>query len=186
MEIKFNKFINENNKILDIFKNITNQNKIFDFLEKLNDEDLNTLYKLVFSQDGFYNGLKSKEMKKELYDYWENPYLYNPIIDKNKFINEAKTKNDLSIFKKDIETILDDLFVKAKHIEYSYDEDGYPDEVTFSVVRTDYVITYKKLKNDFSDGVIAKRKFEPELEFMEKYVDDNGYNLVFKINKIEL
>lgn len=113
--------------------------------------------------------------------------LMSRIKNYSNFLNEAKAPNYLNLFKKDIKNIIDDMFDQAKSPKYSYDNEGYPNEVEFEIVKNDYIISYDKpLKNEYSLGVLKKRNFEPELSFIEKYEDETGYHIIFEINKLEI
>lgn len=113
--------------------------------------------------------------------------LMDRIKNYSNFLNEANIPNQLNLFKKDIKNVIDDMFDQAKSPKYSYDNEGFPNEVEFEIVNNDYRISYNKpLKNEYSLGVLKKRNFEPELNFIEKYEDGKGFHIIFEINKLNI
>lgn len=110
------------------------------------------------------------------------------------FINEAKKQDPLTLFKKDVENIIDDMFLQAKKPKYEYDDDGYPKSVEFEVVYNDWFCDYdEELKNEFTEGVLKKREYEPSLVFdskrqegNDKNVNKNKYFIKFKIKKVKV
>jgi len=102
-------------------------------------------------------------------------------------INEAKKKTSMvSLFKKDVKGILDDMFAQVKKPEYEFDEEGYPTKVEFEINDSDFGVSYSDLKCEFSEGVANKRDYEPVLVFDEKEEegkDDKKYKISFKIKK---
>ena len=109
------------------------------------------------------------------------------------FINESKRKeiDSVSLFKKDVDSIINDMFEQAKKKKFEYDVDGFPTSVEFEVVYNDWFCEYDDpLKNEFSEGVLKKREFEPVMVFVskdqegkDKDKDKNIYKLKFKIKK---
>lgn len=118
---------------------------------------------------------------KNLFDYKDF------LKEKNVFLNEAKKANPLGLFKNDVKNILDDMFAKVKKPIYKYDSDGFPTEVEFEIVEDDFKVGYKKLENEFSEGVLKKREYVPVLSFEEKEEEGNDsskiYKIKFKIDK---
>jgi len=108
------------------------------------------------------------------------------------FVNEAKNvTSPVSAFKKDVDNIISDMFMQAKKQKFEYDKDGFPISVEFQVVYNDWFCKYDdSLKNEFTEGVLKKREFEPVFVFdskdqegKDKDKDKNTYTLKFKIKK---
>lgn len=108
------------------------------------------------------------------------------------FLGEAKkSTTPLSLFKKDVDSIISDMFLQAKKQKYEYDSDGFPTSVEFEVVYNDWFCKYDdELKNEFTEGVLKKRDFQPVFvyssknqEGKDKDTDKNTYTLKFKIKK---
>jgi len=109
----------------------------------------------------------------------------NFINEKNEILNEAKKSNPLNAFKKDVKGLLDDMFAKVKKPEYKYNDAGFPTEVEFEIDRNDFIVDYKRIDTEFSEGVLKKREFVPVLVFDEKEEEgkDKTYKITFKIEK---
>jgi hypothetical protein len=108
------------------------------------------------------------------------------------FLGEAKkSTTPLSLFKKDVDGIISDMFLQAKKQKYEYDSDGFPTSVEFEVVYNDWFCKYDgELKNEFTEGVLKKRDFQPvfvysskDQEGKDKDTSKNTYTLKFKIKK---
>ncbi|NPV13245.1 MAG: hypothetical protein HPY57_15910 [Ignavibacteria bacterium] len=117
------------------------------------------------------------------------------LFDYENFISEAKKSvTTLSLFKKDVENIINDMFLVAKKPKYEYDDEGFPISVEFEVIYNDWFCKYDdELKNDFSEGVLKKRDFEPSLVYLsknqegkDKDKDKNKYTIKFKIKKLKV
>jgi len=115
------------------------------------------------------------------------------LFDYKDFINETKkAATSLTVFKKDVDNIISDMFLQAKKQKYEYDSDGFPISVEFEVVYNDWFCKYDDdLKSDFTEGVLKKREYEPVLSYSSKNQDGNGkdentYTLKFKIKKIKV
>lgn len=110
----------------------------------------------------------------------------NFVNEKFNAINEAKA-NPISLFKKDLKGLLDDMFAKVKKPEYEYDSEGFPTKVEFEIVENDFKVEYDKIKTEFSEGVLKKRTVLPVLIFDEKEEEKKGdtstYKISFKIQK---
>ena len=110
----------------------------------------------------------------------------NFVNEKFNAINEAKA-NPISLFKKDLKGLLDDMFAKVKKPEYEYDSEGFPTKVEFEIVENDFKVKYDKIETEFSEGVLKKRSFLPVLIMDEKEEEKKGdtstYKISFKIQK---
>lgn len=87
---------------------------------------------------------------------------------------------------REVKKIISEMFAVAKNIKFSGDQDGEPEFVEFQIDEKDYSVDYsKKLKMDYSEGVLAKRKYRVALKFNSKFKGgtDNKpiYYVKFKI-----
>jgi len=87
------------------------------------------------------------------------------------FLKESKKESGtpLTLFKKDVKHLLDQMFASVKKPKYTFDKDGYPTHVEFQIEENDYKLEYKEeLVNEFTAGVLKKRDTEPILKFDKK------------------
>lgn len=107
---------------------------------------------------------------------------YKNFVGEKFQINEAKQTTPEALFNKDVKNLLFDMFAKVKNPEFEYDKDGYPTKVEFEIVEDDFKVDYdEELKNEFTEGVLKKREYEPILIFDEKEQEGTENNKVFKI-----
>ena len=107
---------------------------------------------------------------------------YKNFVGEKFQINEAKQTTPVALFNKDVKNLLSDMFAKVKSPEFEYDKDGYPTKVEFEIVEDDFKVDYdEELKNEFTEGVLKKREYEPILIFDEKEQEGTENNKVFKI-----
>lgn len=99
-------------------------------------------------------------------------------------LNEAKKETSpLDLFKKDVKSLIDDMFASAKKVKYDFDKGGFPVYVEFEIEKSDFNVDYdKEIRAEYSEGVIKKREFEAILEFDDKWEEKKGEKNVFMIS----
>lgn len=99
-------------------------------------------------------------------------------------LNEAKKETSpLDLFKKDVKSLIDDMFASSKKVKYDFDKAGFPAHVEFEIEKSDFKVDYdKEIRAEYSEGVIKKREFEAILEFDDKWEEKKGEKNVFMIS----
>jgi len=89
---------------------------------------------------------------------------------------------------KEVKKIISEMFAVGKNIKFSGDQDGEPESVEFEIDEGDYKIGYSQdLKMEYSEGVLAKRKYLVSLKFSSKSKEGTDDKPIFKIRfKIKL
>jgi hypothetical protein len=116
-------------------------------------------------------------------------------FDEFKKILESKKENtDFQNIVEDIDNILDTMFDKAKKPEYKVDSEFLslddflkkqktPTAVRFEVTEQDYKISYTDvLNNEYTSGVLSKRKKDVELKFKDKWEDEETKKLFLEFD----
>lgn len=119
-------------------------------------------------------------------------------FDEFKKVLESKKENtDFDNIVEDIDNILDSMFDKAKKPEYKVGakflglddflkKQKIPTAVRFQVTEQDYKVSYTDvLNNEYTSGVLSKRKKDVELKFKNKWEDEETKKLFLEFD-IEL
>lgn len=111
-----------------------------------------------------------------------------------KTFESKKENTDFQNMVEDIDNILSTMFDKAKKPEYkvnskyvSLDEflklQENPTAVRFQVTEQDYKISYTDiLNNDYTSGVLSKRKKDVEMKFKDKWNDEKEHKLYLEFD----
>lgn len=136
-------------------------------------------YELVDYSDE-YEGYPGRGVKEQL-----NNKNMKSMKFKN-FIVEAKKDKDAAQIETEAKKVATMMFDGTGTPKFTYDENGLPNSIEFSVTEADYKLDYsgEEMKTDYTEGVMKKRKYKVILVYLDKYVKGSGYKIRFGIKLI--